>query len=223
MSGPRDDRRALAVFDVCDTLYAMNTTAAFLQMVGQKRTGVATALTRWTSPKSPVFYLGAICHRLFKLDLARARLIAALRTIPQQELEASGRQLASERLPMVANAVIHERLERHRKRGDDILLLSSSLNAVVGPIAETLGVPYRASELEYVNGICTGRLKRDLTGRKASALREAAPGTCSKLWVYTDNRSDADILALADERIIVVPAGQTRGQWGKNASEHIQL
>ena len=223
MSMTTTDSRALAVFDVCDTLYAVNTTIAFLQLMARKRTAIAKALTRWTSRSSPFYYAGALSHRLLKRDLARTRLIAALRGIAQSEIEAAGRELATEKLPGLANTELHNRLQWHCERGDDILLMSNSLDAVVRPIAESLGVSFRASELEYRSGVCTGRLHCDLTGRKAAALREATRATASKLWVYTDNRSDADIIALADERIIVLPRGSKGHEWGRNVSEYIRL
>jgi phosphoserine phosphatase len=213
--------RALAVFDVCDTLYATNTTLAFLRFLGERHPAIAREVDRWTSRRSAFFYLGAVSHRLLRHDLARNALIGALKGIPRQELEAAGRLLAADHLPGLANAELHERLRRHLLNGDEVLLVSNSLDVVVAPIADSLGVPFRASELEYKDAICTGRLKRDLTARKAEAVSEFSGGMSRRLSVYTDNQSDADILAMADVKVIVLPPG--RREWGEDGSAYIRL
>jgi HAD superfamily phosphoserine phosphatase-like hydrolase len=211
----------LAIFDVCGTLYAANTTLWFLRLLGTKHGGVAKTLDRWTSRRSPWFYIGAASQRLLGRDIARRALIGALAGMPREQLEIAGRKLTTEHLPGLAIAELHDRLSGHLAAGDETILLSNSLDVVIAPIAEALGVPFQASELEFRDGVCTGRLKSDLTGRKAQALGQFSRGGQRRLSVYTDNRSDADLLALADTKVIVLRRGATK--WGEDGSEYIWL
>ena len=121
----------------------------------------------------------------------------------------------------LANTAIHSCLEEHRAKGHRIVLLSNSLDAVVAPIAHALEVEYRASELEYRGDVCTGALRRDLTGRKASLLEELTGGSHPQLYVYTDNRSDSDLLEAADFPVLVL--SQQRRIWGKPEWKKIRV
>ena len=83
-----ENRPPLAVFDLCDTLVAENTTVGFLRFYAEA-TGTAAlkrALSRWTSRRSPFFYLGAVAHRLAGVDLGRRRMLAALAGEPRDSL-----------------------------------------------------------------------------------------------------------------------------------------
>lgn len=217
--------RPLVIFDLCDTLYDANTTMGFIghyaAATGNRR--IAKTLHRWLDRRSPFFYLGAAVQRLANYDLARDRLIASLAGEPGQELGAVARDYARQVLPRLANAQVHDRLTRHRLAGERIVLVSSSLDLVVEPVAELLGVEYRASTLEFADGICTGRLVRDLTGGKADIAHGLADGHPTRFTVYTDNRSDRDLVAMADEAIIIIPKGTVGDAWAGEACEYLRL
>jgi len=51
-----------------------------------------------------------------------------------------------------------ERLRAHERRGDYVVLISASTQFAVEPVARHLGIPYRCTELEVVNGKFTGRI-----------------------------------------------------------------
>lgn len=215
----------LVVFDVCDTLYGCNTTVGFIRHYAatENSRGIEQVLKRWLDRGSPFFYLGAIMHRLAGQDIARRRLIAALAGEPRQRLAAVASDYARHALPGRANAAVHERLERHRASGDRIVLVSSSLDVVVDPIAELLGAEYRASTMEFVDDVCTGRLTRDLTGNKAAVVRDLAVGQPMRLSVYTDNRSDRELVAIADDATVVIPRGAADDRWAGEACEYLKL
>jgi HAD superfamily phosphoserine phosphatase-like hydrolase len=213
----------VVVFDVCDTLYDANTTLDFVNYYqrGHDKRRIGRTLSRWRSKSSPFFYLGAVAHRLFGWDIARQQIIASLEGEKRDALAAAVSEYVRDVLAARANHVLHERLESHRAAGDRIILLSSSLDLVIGEIATILDVEYRASELGFENGACTGRLLRDLTGNKAAALELLEPG--AELWVYTDNRSDRYLLDIAARRIIVLPLGRGAERWGGSDCEYISL
>ena len=212
---------ALIVFDLCDTLYAANTTRGFLQHLGRSRPKVAKVLKRWTSRSSPGFWLGAIAHRLGR-DLARKRMVGALAGLDRAELADAADGYVAADLAGRANAPLHEALARHRAAGDRIFILTNSLDPVVQAVAEHLGVEGRGSLLEWNGDRCTGRIRDDLTGRKgrlAAAMRQAG----ERLVVYTDNRTDRDLVDLADEATIVLPHGRPAERWAGDGCRYVQL
>jgi phosphoserine phosphatase len=214
----------LVIFDLCDTLYDTNTTIGFVRhyhsLQGSQKDD--HVVRRWLSRRSPWFYIGAIAHRLFGRDVARERIIATLAGKSKAKLTAAARDYARNILPSRANAPLQERLASHREAGDRVMLLSSSLDIVVAEIATLLGVDFRASELGFDAEICTGKLKQDLTGSKAVAVRDLMDSGL-ELCVYTDNRSDKDLLAIADRASIVIPRGSPDVRWGGDRCEYIRL
>jgi phosphoserine phosphatase len=170
-----------------------------------------------------MFYLGAAAHRLFRFDIARRRLVSALRGERQESLERAADDYARQTLPAIGNAELHDRLREHQVAGHRVVLLSNSLDIVIAPIARALGVEFRASRLGFQGEFCTGRIEQDLTGRKSAALHDVAGPKRPELWVYTDNASDRDILAVADVATIVLPGGRRSREWGNEGSEYIRL
>lgn len=214
----------LAIFDLCDTLYDANTTLGFIdhyQSAG-RNPRIARAIDRWSSRASPWFYLGAISHRVFGRDLARRRILAALAGEPRTRLAQAAANYARTVLPSRANVELHGRLNSHVAAGDEVMLVSSSIDLVVSEIAETLGVGYRASALGFEHDRCTGELQQDLAGRKAEAIEDLLERAAS-ISVYTDNPSDGDLVARADQAYIVVPRGKPLVRWGGPNCEYITL
>ena len=222
-SADPSERKWTAVFDVCDTLFSANTTLDFLRFHAQRSGDVKLnrALERWTARSSPAFYAGALALRLLHRDIGRTRIIAALHGSPRDELERAARDYVRESLSARSVQPVHERLRQHLARGDRVILASSSLDLVIAPVAKSLGVEtWVASELGFRDGRCTGRLVHDLTGRKSQAIAGILEAS-EAIHVYTDNRSDRDLLALADRRTVILPSGSRRGRWAGKDCEYV--
>lgn len=217
--------RALAIFDVCDTLYAANTTVAYLDHLASSgdHPAVARAIDRWTSRRSPSFWVGAVAHRLLGWDVARERLVASLRGEARDTLEAAARDFAANVLPALVNAPLIDQLEAHRAAGDRVMLVSSSLDVVIAAIASRLGAEFAASTLGFRNGRSTGKIIRDVTGKKDDIVRDLDGVKPSHLVVYTDNRTDLALVRLADRATIVIPHGRRDEQWGGADVDTIRL
>lgn len=214
----------IAVFDVCDTLFSTNTTTGFLRFYA-RRSGdprIAAAVRRWTSRSGLTFYLGAFTYRLAGWDLARTRLIAALRGHSRRELEEAAASYVTDELDRQVVEPVHARLRQHVERGDRVILASSSLDVVIGAVARGVGVEWVASELGFEGDKCTGRLKSDLTGRKPEAISGIVPPGAS-LHVYTDNRSDKALLRMAERCTIILPPGSKAGRWAGEDCEYVAL
>jgi HAD superfamily phosphoserine phosphatase-like hydrolase len=214
----------LVIFDVCDTLYDANTTVEFITFyqsfhaISPRR----QVLSRWLHRHSPFFYAGAAAQRLLGWDVARQRIIAALAGEPLAQLTEAASFYVRDVLPASANQFIHQRLESHQAAGDRIILLSSSLDLIISQIAAALHTEYRASVLEFDGDICTGRLSVDLTGKKADQLRDLGDSITNS-WVYTDNRSDKELVSTAGRATIVLPRGGRQDRWAGDQCEYISL
>lgn len=217
-------RRRLVIFDLCDTLYDANTTMDFIRHYhacsGSRHIG--RVIRRWSSRRSPYFYLGALSHRFLGDDLARKWIIGSLAGQPRGKLSDVAADYVQNVLPARANAPLHDRLREHLNTGDQVILLSSSLDIIVSEVASKLGLDHRASTLGFDEDLCSGRLERDLTGRKCEAVSDLL-GTATYVHVYTDNRSDRDLVQRANRATIVIPRGASGEPWGGNSCEYIRL
>lgn len=218
-------RPVLAVFDLCDTLYAENTTMGFVRfLLGREgRAAGRLALAAMEDRRLPFFYGLAALHRGLGLELWRPAAVRLLAGFTRAELEAAARAYAAEALPARANAATHARLARHRAAGDRVAIVSSSLDVVVEAVAARLGVEWRASRLGFAAGRCSGRIAEDLTGRKAAVVAALAGEAAPLVHVYTDNLSDRELVAAADRPTIVIPRGRTRARWGPIDAEFLEL
>jgi phosphoserine phosphatase len=179
------------------------------------------ALERWTARSSPAFYAGALALKLLHWDLGRAQIIAALRGHSREGLEDAALNYVQHCLSGQCVEPVHERLRHHLARGDQVILASSSLDIVIAVLARRLGVElWVASKLEFRDGISTGRLARDLTGRKPHAIAAMLQGS-ECIHVYTDNRSDRQLLAMADRRTVILPRGSRHSRWAGENCEYI--
>lgn len=216
--------QCIAVFDVCDTLFSTNTTTGFLRFHAERTNNrrELRILRRWTSRSSPAFYVGALSYKLAGWDIGRTRVIGTLRGHSRTELKAAAECYARDELNRQIVAPVHDRVEEHLQRGDRVILASSSLDIVVAAIARDLGVEWLASELGFLDDTCTGRLVKDLTGRKPAAVSSIIPAG-AHLHVYTDNRSDGALLRMAVRCTIILPAGSRSERWAGEDCEYLAL
>jgi HAD superfamily hydrolase (TIGR01490 family) len=102
------------------------------------------------------------------------------------------------------------RLREHQGRGDLVYLLSASTQFAVAPVANHIGVPYRCTELEIVDGNFTGAiLDVDCFGEgkrvwgERLAARHGMP--LSECTLYTDSYSDRPLLDVVGTPVPVNP------------------
>ncbi len=217
----------LAVFDLCDTLYAENTTYGFIRWFHARsgRRGRAWLIRLLESRFLPIFWLLAALHRFPGVDLPRRIAVLTLRGLSRSELESAAAGYAASHLPGAAVPATQERLSCHRAAGDRVVIVSSSLDIVVAAVARLLGAEGIGSTLGFRDGRCTGRIDRDLTGRKAplvAALAREGPGR-PVVHVYSDNLADRALLAAADRPTVVIPAGRSRAPWGEFDAAFLEL
>ncbi len=214
----------LVVFDVCDTLYDSNTTADFVRFAGDVRENPwpRAAHLAATRRVSPIFWAGAALYATTGLDLGRAVLLAGLRGIARDELRRLADRFVADVLAERRIAETHRRLRAARRRGDEVVLASTSIDPVVDAVGDALEVEAISSQLAYDGaGRCLGRLAVDRTGRKLAALSERLDAGI-ELTVVTDNATDRELLEAADRPVVVLRRAHDRLKWGNLEAEYLE-
>lgn len=198
--------KILAV-DVCGTLYDANTTAglaifhharmshpvrhAFLCRISRKRGVLCAALILFA--------------KLTGFDLHRHLVLTSLKGETLTSVEASASRYLADHLASKAIPASHERLFNMRSSGWQPILVSNAISPMIEAIARQLDLPFIASIPEVKNGRLTGRLTQDLTGRKRDVLWSQFDDLTdtSDFAVMTDNRTDSDLIKVADPAVLV--------------------
>ncbi len=116
----------------------------------------------------------------------------------------SARQYAEEYLPTVIRSEAKQRLHWHQAQGDQIYLVSASLDVYLKEWCKAWGIELVCSELEvnnlrysggYVQGDCSGENKVNFLRRVVNVER------FDKIYAYGDTYEDLPMLALADEKV----------------------
>lgn len=178
------------VCDVCWTMYKSNTTFDFIDFVMEKEVKhkLKFFLIRLSFLKIFMILLG----RVFNFDIYRYFYISLLEGFGRKELEEYVDLFLYNFLNNKKISFTFELLNDFDKNREDIVLCSASLDIVVSKISAQYGYQYFSSELEFVDGICTGKLKRDLLADKHS-LFENDTVDC----VVTDNLSDYELVKIS--------------------------
>ena len=187
---------AIAVFDFDETLTTKDSLRPFLRYVVGTRRWV-TGLAR-SSP-----WLAAAAIRLADRGTAKSRLLrATIRGRTRSELRTRAEQFAKERLPAMIRPEMALRIKEHLRRGHRLVLASASPDLYLRPWARSVGFDaVLATELEFVNERCTGRLATANCRGKEKA-RRLAEWLCGQprglIYAYGDDKGDREMLAMAD-------------------------
>jgi HAD superfamily hydrolase (TIGR01490 family) len=152
---------------------------------------------------------------MYRLGLFRLRVYAQgfpyLRDIPRARLEQISRESFSSRLRgdlFPAGVALVEKL---RREGRHVMLATSSIDFIVAPLAEHLGITgVLATTLEFIDGVCTGRFigtpmfRREKKDRVLAflAAEGVSPEECS---FYSDSIYDLPLLEAVGTPVAVNP------------------
>jgi phosphoserine phosphatase len=166
-----------------------------------------------TEKWSPLYYFLAIAGKVLKKDIIRACALKLLSGKKFEDVMELAEKFYSEALLGKCNNHI---LDFVNKQKDHYVgfLVSSSIHPVVKIIADHNGFQFLASTLEMKDGLITGKLTDDLTGRKHKVVRELMEKhKATRLIVVTDNHSDFDLVKMADERHVVIKSEAQKNFW----------
>jgi fatty acyl-CoA reductase len=200
---------AAAFFDVDGTLTRTNIVQYYVYFAWQGR-------TRWGRAWWSAGFLLKVPYYLLLDRLSRSAFNTAFyrnyRGWEKERLVALGRAsfqaITRPRLYPAAG----EAIAWHRQQGHRIVLLTGTLDFIVAPLAEHLGVTdVIAAQLEFQGGRATGRLAGPPLGgpekaRQAQLFAERNGLDLGASFAYGDSRSDAPLLALVGHPVAVNPS-----------------
>lgn len=184
----------MKIFDVCWTMYRSNTTFDFIRFI-YKTEGINSfrlAFLNSKIGKVVVLLIGKLIGR----DIYRELFVGLLEGFTRNDLEKLSENFYYNFL--LKNKIDYTFQIFNKIDVNEIVLCSASLDIVVAYIAYDLKVDFFASELEFKNEICTGKICKDLLGVKNSIL-----GNKKIDLVVTDNLSDLELVMKSSESVIL--------------------
>jgi phosphoserine phosphatase len=210
-----DNVNNLCVFDVCGTLFDTDTTRSFVKFA-RRELGLSSA----TAIVTDLLYAtkaNAIMYRLVGIDVARSLLIKSLAGIRMEELDRIADRFLAQFLPAyrIHKTFLLFDLIRQTHR---VEFCSATVNPVAGALSRAFGVRVISSELGVEGGVCDGRLRVDLLGKK----HEIYEGRKVKL-VVTDNTSDIDLVRQSESSLVISAKPSATKFWKSCGAENVVI
>lgn len=213
--------KILVACDVCDTLFASNTTFDFIRFVLKHENRFRYLILQSTSNKySPLFYLLIAINKLRRVDMIRSFAISLLKDQNEAHLLDLSNQFFDQYLVARKNEQVFSLLERQEAK---IVLLSSSISPVIKVIASRYGFDFVCSELDFTNSVATGKLKTDLTGKKHLALRNLVLDKNINVVAITDNQSDFEMVKMANQRYVLIKKEIEKSFWKELSPQFLKV
>ncbi len=185
----------VVIVDMCGTLFRANTTRGLVELLRSR------SIARWYSSVALSRVLSR-AETLTHADLVRPLLIRALGGISRDVLYAEAREYVRRLVSTSMRDEVVEILNARRAKGALVCLATASLDPIAAAAHEYFGFSHvLSSQLEYRNGLCTGRLAFDSRGRKWKSLAAEFPQLtqADEVLAITDNPEDQDLRRLATE------------------------
>jgi HAD superfamily hydrolase (TIGR01490 family) len=183
----------LALFDFDGTITTGDTLTPFVRL----------APIRWSTAHRwaalPPMVVGYHAGIVTAQQLRGAGIRAAFTGASARAVSETGARYAAEMLPRMVRRVALDRFEWHRQQGDEIAVVSASLDVYLRPWCESQGVHCLCNALEETGGILSGSfLGGDRGSRKVEIVRrQFALDRYDIVYAYGDTVEDREMLALA--------------------------
>ena len=204
---------SLYVFDICGTIFKSNTTFDFL--------------TFWLTPRSKYYssfdklrktfiwkVINKITRTYLHVDITRIIALRFLKGYSRlQLLEGADMFYETYLITHLNDYVVGKLKGLHVNPSCNVLIASATIDVVAEVIARKMQIKkWYSSELCYLDGICQGKLSKDLLGKKIDLVQEIQNLTIDA--VFTDDFSDIPLLKEASQKNIVVYP-KTDKKWKK--------
>jgi HAD superfamily hydrolase (TIGR01490 family) len=202
-------KSTLHIFDVDHTITYGSTGRRFAEAAARR--GVFKLRYLALIPYSYALYrLGGGVDALLEGEFA------FIKGVERSRLEEIGREVFEHRTSKALRPGVLKLIEAIKADGGKVLLATSSLDFIVRPLAERLGIDdVIASSLEYRDGRCTGRLNGP--AMFGQAKRDAVLSYAKKKGVelsdsafYSDSIHDLPLLLAVGEPVAVAPERRLR-------------
>jgi HAD superfamily hydrolase (TIGR01490 family) len=144
-------------------------------------------------------------------------------------LETWHKEFMQEKILPIIPQVSKDLIEKHRKDGDTLLIITATNSFVTRPIAELLGVHHLlATEPEVINGQYTGRVQGTPCFKEGKVERlhewlKANNQSLAGSWFYSDSHNDLPLLNEVDHPVAVNPDDTLRAEAEKRHWPIIKL
>lgn len=197
----------VVVVDLCGTLVRENTTRGYVAHLRRRK------LSSWLTPVGLSPVTGRV-GRIVGRDLDRPLLIRSLSGLSRETLYKEAEKYVEELMRCKLNSRVLQIVRERTARGARLCLATASLDPIAASVARHFEF-HRviSSRLEYVNGICTGRLELDVRGDKWNNLRKQfiEIDQADEIVAITDNPEDKDLRVHATEFHWISPDGELGG------------
>ena len=154
-----------------------------------------------------LFYLAPmlILYKLHVIPNHRAKeifLAHYFKAIPQKEFEKLGHEYALKEIDKIVRPKALEAIKQHQKNGDAVTIVSASISSWLKAWCEKKNITLIATELEFENGIFTGRFrgKNCYGAEKANRVKALYNLKIFKtIYAYGDSAGDRELLKLANK------------------------
>lgn len=187
----------LALFDFDGTVTRTDTFSGFLRFAVRRRRILAGQVLL-----GPL----AIAYRLGLVPACQARPLVARFGFTGEDaagVRELGARYAAEVLPAAVRQRAMNRIAWHKDQGDDVVVVSASLDVYLAPWCEKVGVDCICTTLEEHGGRLTGRyVDRDCSGaEKVRKIRERYPlDRYALVYAYGDTTEDLEMLDIAHRK-----------------------
>lgn len=202
---------ALAIFDLDNTLLHGDSDHAWGEFVVTRGIVEAESYQARNDAFAQAYMAG-------ELDIQEylAFCLRLLAEHPEEQLALWHRQFMEEVInPMVLPKAL-ELIERHRRAGDTLMIITATNRFVTGPIAERLGIDILlATECERADGRYTGRSTDVPCFREGKVTRlqrwlKENDASLEGAWFYSDSHNDLPLLQLVENPVAVDPDATLR-------------
>jgi phosphoserine phosphatase len=194
------EENSIVFFDLCETLYDVNTTFSFLDFFFDNNKKYK--FFRFISKLKVSKLLNYILIEFFHFDIIRTFAIRFLKNISVSELKyelPKYLDLIKEKKIEVSNNLLLEAINSK----SEIYLISASLDFIVDFFEKLNGFTGSVSTtLEVIDDRFTGLIKRDLLGNKDIEIKRILKKN-KKSYFITDNLSDANCINIVDYFVVI--------------------
>jgi HAD superfamily phosphoserine phosphatase-like hydrolase len=191
----------IAVFDVCDTIYNINTTFSFLDnFFANNRKYI---FFRKITKLFPVRILNYFVYKVFNKDITRYYGTLFLKGKKVEEIQKYTHIFVNSFLSEKTKNQILVMLKDFKNQGYQIVLMSGSYTFVIEEVAKYFNINFfYASKLEIVNNFYTGKYTEDILLNKYELLKNEF-NQIDKLVVVSNNKTDLKLMNYADQSFAV--------------------
>lgn len=214
----------LAIFDLDNTLLRGDSDYAWGQFLIENHIVDGVAYERENNRYYAQYRAGTLDIMEF-LAFALRPLVAHDRTT----LERWHQQYMQTKVRPMITPQARALVDKHRQRGDILVIISATNRFVTGPIAEEFNVPNLiATEPETSGGRYTGKIAGTPCFREGKVTRlknwvQENGKSLQGSWGYSDSHNDLPLLSLVDHPIAVNPDDILRREAQKRGWEILSL